>query len=464
MHSASRTARVLAGVAIAAWPAVAGAAADDPTAAAVIAELSRAYAAGPVCERVGVEILTPGVTPAAGPRKTRASIIVRLAPPAEDRAGSTGALTLELGQLRITMADDATGADAHAGGRLIATHAGNRGTYAAWDLAPAGPGRVRSVDLERVLPSVLAPQIDLAAGPRAGEAVVRDLGTFARGVTWTGVTVDERHADRRTITGAFEHGTVRLTTAGSPAGARLKTMLVERPDQAASMSLTFSTLSPCDPARSVRVDTAARTLVPGLDELRPRGYTLRLGVRVPDLPLTRVGGEKWELDELLTPPPDAALKGAKPAEHAVLVFVRSLPPGATTTLGRFDAGALAAALLRLRNTAFGLSPAGGPDQPPTEPRPPIAPFGIAPVLVVSGLSADELLARLRGAASTWGRDVMWTTDPAGSIDLLAPGAEAAVAIIDSERVLRGVVIVEPESTAEQIADQIAAALFEAAAR
>lgn len=432
---------------------------DEPKALAAVESLRAYYSTSDVCERVGIEIASPGPTPTVPVRRTRSSVIVRLssgerggrvAPPtstttptpataAGDEVGRI--LALDLGQLRLVAAD----------GLLVAAHAANQSTFARWTLAGSGGGRVASRDLESVVPSVLVPQVDLAAEGAGG--VVRSLGSYARGITWTGVESEARQPSRITISGVFEHGRVRLVAGGG----RLKTMVIERPDQGVTITMNISSLSPCEPRRAL-IDVERRTRVEGLDELKPKGYTLRIGVKAPEMPLSRVSGEKWTLDEVLAPPSEAAVRGVPSAEHAVLVFVRSLRPGVSTSLPRFDAVKLAGILGPLREATFAEVDRDKPVEADGGPR--LARFGLAPVLVVTGLSADELLVRLKDVGKVWGRDVMWTTDPAASIDLFAPGGEAAIAVIDSERVVRGVVVVEPSMTTEQVAEQVEAVLFE----
>ncbi|MBY0261152.1 MAG: hypothetical protein K2Q20_02345, partial [Phycisphaerales bacterium] len=433
---------------------------DDPKALAAVEALRAYYSTSDVCERVGIEIASPGPTPTVPVRRTRSSVIVRLssgerggrvAPPTPPttptptRATATGddvgrMVALDLGQLRLVAAD----------GLLVAAHAANQSTFARWTLTGSGGGRVASRDLEGVVPSVLVPQVDLAAEGAGG--VVRSLGSFARGITWTGVEPDTRQPSRVTISGVFEHGRVQLVAGAG----RLKTMVIERPDQGVTITMNISSLSPCEPRRAL-IDVERRTRVEGLDELKPKGYTLRIGVKAPEMPLSRVSGEKWTLDEVLAPPSEAAVRGVPSAEHAVLVFVRSLRPGVATGLPRFDPAKLAGILGPMREATFAeVERDRGAGEPAQDGPPRLARFGLAPVLVVTGLSADELLTRLKDAGRVWGRDVMWTTDPAASIDLFAPGGEAAIAVIDSEKVVRGVVVVEPSMTTEQVAEQVEA--------
>jgi hypothetical protein len=61
------------------------------------------------------------------------------------------------------------------------------------------------------------------------------------------------------------------------------------------------------------------------------------------------------------------------------------------------------------------------------------------------------------------RSVLFGAASATSIDVVAPGAEAVAVVVDSESVVRAVIPVDGATTTEQLADQIAGALFEVGA-
>jgi hypothetical protein len=166
---------------------------------------------------------------------------------------------------------------------------------------------------------------------------------------------------------------------------------------------------------------------------------------------------------LLQPPLDAAAAGIRPAEHVVLVFLRTKAP---LPLGerRFNPDALAAILKRMHDDAFRarIPGLGDPEKEKDKDKDPaaaIAKFGFAPVLVMNAPEPDEIIRRLKDVGEKW-PEVLWSTDPKATIDLFSAGAEAVAVILDAEYVLRAVVPIDQGQTAEQVADQITASLFE----
>lgn len=422
----------------------------DPAADQALRDLQRTYQSAPTCERIGIEVRTPGPVPGAPQRIARSSYIVRLQP--GQTPGEVNAIALELGQLRIW-------ADA-ADRSLTIAHTRDAASCFLAELTPP----ITSQALARTLPPILIPQLDFASSA----AIPTSMWPYATGITWSAVEPDERAQNRRTIRGTFSGGaagSVTITTAGP----RLRTVTIDLPARQISIHLTCSPVGPCDPPRHA-IDPARRTRVASIDDLRPRAGTLRTGVRVPDMPLTRAGAgnTKWSLTDLLAPPQDAlrADPTTPQAEHIVLVLLRVQPSDTKSTLTRFDADRLPGLLLPMRRASF--MPKTGPESE-RDPATLLARFGLAPVLVMGGATPpapDEILRRLREADDKWGGgsgagvEVLWTTEPAATIDLFAPGAEAVVIILDAESVLRSVISIEPQTTTDQVADQIAAALFE----
>jgi hypothetical protein len=442
-----------------ATPAPTGPSAND-----AILELQSAYRNAPICERIQVEVHYPAPAPAIGTRIARSSVSVHLSGPAETapdtKPGSTEApapqdqiIALELGALRIYAAR----------GRLTAIHSRDPATYfqAAIDDQPT------SRSLAAALPPILIPELDLKTAP--ADAPCSAFWPYATDITWQSVEVDPKHPSKRTIRGTCTEGTLSLTTLNQ----RLRTLTIDLPAKQTSLVLNFSTFGPCDPAR-LAIDTTRRQRVDAMDELRPHSGTLRIGVRVPYMPITQgLGGQAgtgWDLGALLQPPAKAQLAGATPAEHVILIFLRDPPlPSAAdeTKEKRFDPEALARILRSLRTEAFAAHAPAPTTQPPDtesksadkDPALHIARFGFAPVFVMAKPNPDDLLARLKAAGPDWPA-VLWTTEAKSTIDLFAPTSDAAAIILDSEFVLRAVVPIDPSQTAEQIGDQLAASLFE----
>lgn len=452
-------ARLVMGV-VSAAALVTGAWAEPPSAADAVRELQAFYRAGPTCERVQVELRTAAPAPAVGTKVTRSSMVVRVQPKKMEEkpkavegdatptpstpptsappvvTSAVGSIGLELGQLRIWAAD----------GSLLAVHTRDPTTFFR---APISE-ELRSSSLAEALPPVLMPEVDLAACA-AGETCT-EFWPYATGIVWQGVEPDAKQAGRRIVRGTCEGGTVVLTMQGT----RLRTLVIDMAQKKTTLTLGFAPFIPCEPAKQA-IQVGSRLPVASMDELRPRSGTLRVGFRVPPMPITQAAGPAWDIGALLQPPLDALAAGVRPAEHAVLVLVRRPPANAG---GRFRAEELAPILARMRREAFKARMPGEAEREPGAVGGAIAKFGYAPVLAMAAPKPDELLGILKSEAEKWGPDVLWTTEPKGTIDLFAPGADACCVVIDADYVLRAVVVVDPGQTAEMVADQIAAALFE----
>lgn len=413
----------------------------DVEADKAIMELQRQYRSAPSCERIGIEVRAPGGG-ATATRVARSTILVRLGASVEERGPQV--LGMELGGLRFWCVPN----------EMLAVHARDPSIYFRAELGPAISTRA----LAEAIPPVSLPQLDLAAAEPGKPC--QEFWPYAKGIRWTSVEADQRAPGRKTIKGEFDGGSVTVVSqggSGGGGGARLRMLTIDRAADRAAISMSFSAVSPCDPGKSA-IDVDRRTRVESMEDLRPKSGTLRTGVRVPDLPFTSRSGERWAIADLLQVPHEFALGGGALPEHAVLVLWRVLGPGVPTSLPRFKTRELGDALHGLQKAAF----MRRTDAMSGEAIPPMARFGYAPVLVMSGPAPDQVLASIKETSDQWGTDVLWTTEAKSSIDLFAPGAEAVAIVLDSEGVLRAVVNIEPSQTTEQIADQIAAALFELA--
>lgn len=422
-----------------------------PTASEAILELQAAYRAIPICERVQVEVHYPAPAPATGTRIARSTISVSLSgPAASPDALAEQIVALELGALRIHAS--------HA--QLTAVHSRDPATF----FQAAIDEQVTSKSLGAVLPPILVPQLDLKTA--APDSPLSAFWPYATDIVWQAVEVDARHPTKRTIRGLLPAGSIALTVHNQ----RLRSLAIELPTKQTSLILSFSPFGPCDPAK-LAIDTARRQRVDCMDELRPRAGTLRVGIRVPHMPITQgitgQPGGGWDMGALLQPPEKAQLAGIKPAGHVVLVFLRQIPltPSGSaanepTREQRFSPESLAKILHALREESFkARAAAGSPDAADKDPALGIARFGYAPVLVMGSPNPEELLKKLREANAVW-PETLWSTEAKSTIDLFAPTSDAAAIILDSEFVLRGVVPIENHQTAEQVGDQIAASLFE----
>lgn len=358
------------------------------------------------------------------------------------------------------------------GDQLIVVHERNPATF--FESALQRPLTSRS--LGETLPPVPMPQADLASA--APDASIAAFWPYARTIRWTELQIDPRQPKRRTLRGVGEapptRGPSTDTISASAVnitlvmqGPRLHTLTFDNPTLGTQLALSFTAIQPCDPAR-FGIDLARRTRIQHIDELQPKGGTLRVGVRVPALPLTEAAGKGWSIETLLDPPPAAALAGVGPAEHVALVLMRVLPEGAESELVRFSPETLSRLLAQLRTESF--RPPRDPAQstPELDPAPRISRFAYAPVLIMTNPTPDEVLRRLRSADDSWvgkpsdsrASTVLWSTEPRSTIDLFAPGAEVVVIILDPELVLRAVIAPAKGDSAEMVADRIAATLFE----
>lgn len=471
------TPKAMAGVFVAVIPAFAFA--FNCLAAPVdeaLRELQAFYGSQPTCERVRIEYRTASGVPGSTPRVSRSSIVVRVepeaipipssdTPPEARRSRGFKSLAADLPPLRL-----------HADGdRLIVVHERNPATYFESALQPPLSPRT----LGDALPPVVMPQADLAVtDPNSSVAA---FWPYAKNIRWTDVQTDPRQPRRRTLRGVGETPPTRGLTVNTARisgpvnitlvmqGPRLHTLTLETPTLGTQLALSFTPIQPCDPAR-FGVDLARRTRVQAIEELQPKGGTLRVGVRVPALPLTEAAGKGWSIESLLDPPPKAALAGVGPAEHVALVLMRVLPEGTEPELARFSPDTLARLLAQLRVESFRPPPDSTNTASDLDLSPRISRFAYAPVLIMTNPTPDEVLRRLRSADEVWGANtpgggragVLWSTEPRSTIDLFAPGAEVVVIILDPELVLRAVIAPAKGDSAEMVADRIAATLFELA--
>lgn len=410
---------------------------SDPAAAAAIIELQNAYRTGEVCERVTLQVksITPGN---ALPRTVRSSYVVRmeLTPSLID---NRPIVAVDLGSMQFMVRD----------GLITAVHPRDPATFFN---APHN-GFISTRAIAQALQPVPLPQLDLATAP-SSELPCTEFWPYAKNITWTGVDVDPRQSTRKTIRGVCEGGLVTLAVSAQ----RLRTLTIDLADPKTVLTFGFAPSGPCDPQRAA-IDVTRRQRVELASDLRPRAGVLKVGARIPELPLSPPGGGQWSLAEILEPPPEAIIVGMPAADHAVLLLTRpSNEDGFIPALPRLDLNKLGDLMRQMRSASFQPRPAGrlsGDVEPPTR-------FGFARVLVMNSPGPEEVIAQLRAAQPKWGTQMLWTTNAGATVDVFAPGADAAVVIVDAEGVLRSVLPIEPGITAEQVADQIQASLFELA--
>lgn len=439
--------------------------AHDPAAVAVLQEVQKHYAAGAVCERVSVQVKQPPApgTPAALPRVSRASYAIRYR--AVPEAGLSPRVGLELGQYIV----DATPTKLHI------AHVRDATSFYASPIS----GIINPRTLAQTLPPVPIPQLDLAeaATPVAGApggAICTEFWPYAQNIQWTAVEADPRSPSRRTLRGSIQSPGGGVVTV-QLAGPRMRVLTIDRAEPRLSITLSFTPLTLCEPDHP-QIDVSRRMKVDSLLDLKPRGGSIRVGEDLPQVVLSPAGGGDWSLSDLLDPPAAAAIVGMPPAEHAVLVFTREpmLAPADLSDparsdparLSRVDFAKLGTHLRSTRAAAF-TPPASVPTAPDANPaehadQPPR--FGYARVLVFSNPDPTAMLQTINATGQQWGMpSVLFSVTPTTSLDMVWPGVDACVLVVDSFRVVKAVIPIDPGMSTEQLADQIAGALFEAGA-
>jgi hypothetical protein len=410
-------------------------AAPPPTPEAVLRAIHDRYRAGPVCERLSFEVRS------LTGRAARSSLICRIGPGLG--ADNSILLSLDLGGLRVS-------ADA---ARLIAAHARDDQTYYA---SSAPLPSLTSDGLAAVLPPILLPPLDFASTP-AG-TTLDSFPPYARRIVWDTVEPSLNRPSRVTMKGRHDAGDVTLE---ADAGRPLSLTITRRPGT--TIALRFAELAPCDPITSA-INTAGRTRVAAIDELRPRAAVLRLGVVAPPLPLSTGPGEVWSMEDFLQTP--AEFVPGPACEHFVLLFTRvdgPTPQGPGPLSLKTDFDRLGGLMKQLRTDSFSPPPPAPPADPaqppsPLEQRRPLKPLNFALVLVLDSPAPEDVLERLAPLTRVWGPNLLWTTSAPGSIDILLGQTAAGFTVLDAEGVLRAASPVAAVAAPESIERDIRATL------
>lgn len=415
--------------------------ADPPSVHGVLAGVSSRYRKSMTCERINVE-----VRPEFG-RTARSIFTLRLDPRGDDQSGAVRpAVALELGSLRL-LAETLTGSTP--GGRLTAVHTRNPGTYFRTEIA--GRGTLASTALS-VLPPLPLPQLDLALWNPSSESPVAMLTPYARRIQWEGAAADPRQPQRVTLKGRCEGGTITLVARGDV----LQSVEITSAADRTAVRIAIAPVQPCREEDMV-IAVEGRAPVADISELQPRAGVLRTGAAVPEMPLTGLDGAAVNLKDLMTPSPE--YQPAPPVERLVLLLARQTQAqgeGIERRLGGVRLAALAAEMRRLERESFLGDPA-------SRDAPLIPPMAFAQVLVFeTAPAADALLATLRAERERWGDHLAWTTEPRSTVDLFAVGGESMAIVLDRGRRLVAAIPITDSTTGEQVADQIALALMEAA--
>lgn len=398
----------------------------------VLTSIRNAYRKAPLAERVAITIRRPGAPGA--PRETaserREEAVVRI-DPVHGLARDDAKVWLELGDLRACLS----------GGRMVAVHTRDSATYVQLDYK----GPLTQEVLSRLLPPLPLPQIDLALGD--ADPPTR-LTPYFDGIKWDKVAVDETVAPPRvTITGSASGRRVEITAdADTGRLLRLTAELDHPPAGAPALELRLvCTRMEVDPAAAWEIPTTGRARVADLAQLRARPGDLQVGQVVPSLGLTTVDGRAWSMTEDLGPGADDPLP---PRPCVILLLVRDRkggdgPRGPDDPFLGQTVAAIAAAVKEAHESAL------TPVPPGVSPPARIARCAYRPTLVLD-LGAGDAVGRVRVAAEVWTSRLLWTASPATTIDRFAPGAAAAVVVIDADHVLRCVIPIGEDSQRDPI--------------
>jgi hypothetical protein len=390
----------------------------DP--ALALSDAREAYRAGSVADHVRLTIRP------AGRATFREDFIVRTAPQSADPA-RPAAVLLELGDLRVYAS----------GGTLTAASQRSHVSFFQAQYAappPAPPDAATPAALAPILPPLCLPQLALAFSAEDPVTTsIADFTAYTPRITFTSATADEKGGlvaltgqshpphgsaapapvalviDART--GRLRRFETRLAPdgaggAGAPEGASGDTTLL----------LEFAPLEPGDPA-AWAIDTAGRTRVEILSDLRPQPGDILRGRNVPDFTLADLKSQPWSTAAALAAP---AGPGLSPPTHVAILFVR-------------DAEADPHALPAARRALAGLP----------------AHVVTRTALILPRAGADTM-QRLRAAVARagLGDDPLWSASPETTIDRFLPAAPLGIIVVRADRTLACAIALEAHATDE----------------
>ncbi len=379
----------------------------------IIARARAAYRSGPVGERVTISVREGQVT-------RFDEFVVRLR--ADDQRRE---MRLDLAALSIWTRTDG------AAGEFTAQHRENDElVYRASLDRPLSRSALRAH-----LPTMLAPQLALAFGERLDASISDD--------DWTrGPPAPDRH----TIIGATALG---LTTIAFDAETfRLREYAAQSRDL--TIRLRVEAIEAGDPDSWV-IDAVGSRVVSSLSELRPRVRPVPIGEEFPFRTLQDATMSPWLLDAALA---NRRVPPQRPEErYLVLVFHRvpSEVPARTHVLDRVGRAIDAAGEVERELARTSMRPEG------LGPRRAIVRVIVRPVACLRVPEARrEVIQTLaaRWPLDTGGSGLLWTVSPEQTLDRLAPGASAAIAIIDEQRRLVRVLEIDDEFETDALSQQI----------
>lgn len=386
-------------------PTVQGASAQpielDP--ALVLQELYAAYRAGPVADEVLVTIR-------AGGQERQETIRVslqarRIQPPTEPR------FLLDLGRLRLSAIP----------GLAVAAQPSDSTTCVAWPFE----GDPTPDDLARVLPPLPLPQLAIAFGR---DDALASPTPYTPGVTWTSASATDAGAHpTSTLVGHSAAGPITMTMDART--GRLRELVAELASdpQPVTIELACRAIDPGDPG-AWPIDPAGRERLASLADLgRPRPL-ITPGRPIPDLPISTLDGTEWSFPESAAPTLILFFRVPADADRAAAIDLR------VQTVMRALAGFA-------EPVASGASPAGAP---PAQPE---------SIIVVAVFRLPDATRERLDALPARRPVPLFTTAASATIDRFAPGADAALVVMDPDRTLRAAVPLDgrdPASVAAEI--------------
>lgn len=348
---------------------------------AMLKALSETYRAGPLAERVSIEVEAPeGVA--------RSELIVRVAAGAGTEPGR---LRLELGPLIVFAQSDGVT------GFAEAIHEGDPSAFVRWNFE--GPLSITSV--AGLLPPTPVPQAELAF-----DADGRVLRNLLPGVRWHGASDRSVSGHESIVFGRTPDGGSATLRIDNQSGriSRLEASWPS-PGGAVILRLTTEHIEPGRPA-AWRTPTEGRRRLSSIAGLRPRPSDLRPGDTFPDLSLQTESFQAWTLRSELG-------EGAA-ARPLVLICFRAPPAGDADEQARLDEVRTAIAAFKFAEPDLGS---------PARTR-------VLGVFDLSGFSAERLrstASHIRGQDDH--RELLWAVSSRLTIDRFAPGSDACIAVI-----------------------------------
>lgn len=416
-----------AGVALAqVGPQPAPPAALETDAETRLAAAAKAYREAPTRESVTIRVKNDRG------RVAQSTITIALDP--GRAAGDPRRLRLELGQLIVTATDR----------RVLAAMKNDAARYAEFTLPndPLKPG------LEKLFPSLALPQLvlaDAAVPPTVNG--LGDLGLSPSGpspVRWRSARVD-RATGRQILEGDTNDGTLKLTLDRATSRLRSAELTVET-GPVRGIDISVRPIDAGDPA-SWAIDIAGRTPVDSLSDLSGAGETLRVGQPVPKtLLMFNTGGTPWqETSDRLA---------------SVLVLTRF---DTRPLRERADLEMRDATFRELRRTVLPAIKLRDELQLGAQDR-----YNARCVALIdeADLTASQagLLFRLFDSADNLTvpdpkTETLMLAETSADLDPVLAGGLAAAVIVDTQRIVRGIVTLDDPASAEKRVREILDNLF-----